>query len=172
MIPQFFTVAPLVQFGDADTVFVRRHMLGFDVHGDLAEIQIRADACRCRDAGGGKNVKDHLHGKFPCSQLVGLQIIGDVNEYLIDGVWMNVLGCYIFQIHLIDPGTVIHIVCHAWRCYDVVDGKRGILHQLSVIGGCAGLDAVIRILPFCISFLDFLNHFKQPGSARYAETFE
>ena len=50
MVPQFLSVALLVQLGNAHTVLVGRDMLGDDIHCHLAEIQIRSDACRRRNA--------------------------------------------------------------------------------------------------------------------------
>ena len=61
MIPEQVAVGSLIQFGDADTVPVRLDMLGDDIHGNLAEVQIGADPGGSCDAGGSKNIlQDHL----------------------------------------------------------------------------------------------------------------
>ena len=44
MAPQKVAVAFLVQFSDADTVLIRRHLFGDDIHTDLGEIHIGPDA--------------------------------------------------------------------------------------------------------------------------------
>lgn len=72
MRPQFAPEFHLIQFRDADAVLVCGDMLRHDVHGHLAEKKVRADACRRRDAGGRKHIKDDLHGQVMGCQLIGV----------------------------------------------------------------------------------------------------
>lgn len=62
MIPEGAAVAHLVQLRNPDAVAIGGDVLGHDVHGDLAQIQIGADACRGRNAGGRQNIQNDLHG--------------------------------------------------------------------------------------------------------------
>ena len=70
MIPKQLAITDLVERGDADTVRVRGNMLGADIHGDLRQIQIGADACRRGDTGFAQDFEDHFHSQFPRSQSV------------------------------------------------------------------------------------------------------
>ena len=51
MIPEVLAVGKLVQLRNANAVRIRRDPLSPDVHGDLAQIQIRPDPCGGGDAG-------------------------------------------------------------------------------------------------------------------------
>ena len=64
VIPEFLPITHLIQFPDANAVFVRRDMLGNDVHGNLAEIKIRPDSGSRRNSGLPKYVLNHLFRKF------------------------------------------------------------------------------------------------------------
>ena len=61
------------------------------------------------------------------SSLVGVEVVGNIHKYLINAVHMDVLWCYVFQIDLIDPDTVIHVKGHTGRCYDKVDPDISVL---------------------------------------------
>ena len=52
----------------------------------LGQIQVGAHPRRGGDAGGLQNVQDDGTGQFPGGHLVGIQIVGDVHEHLVDGV--------------------------------------------------------------------------------------
>ena len=65
MIPKLLPVAPLVQLRDPHPPAVRGDVLGHNVHGHLAKIEIGADSGGGRDAGALQHVQDHLHRQLP-----------------------------------------------------------------------------------------------------------
>ncbi len=71
MIPEQPAVGHFVQFGNPYAVFVRGDMLCTDIHGDFAQVEVCADACRRRDAGAGQHFQNQLSGKLPGGQLIG-----------------------------------------------------------------------------------------------------
>ena len=89
--PELPAVAHFVKLCDADAIFIRRDVLRHDVHGDLAEVEICSDARRGRDAGVVQYVQYDAHGEFPRGQAVGLEIGRCVDEYLVDGIDVNVV---------------------------------------------------------------------------------
>ena len=148
-------------------------MLGHDVHGDLGQIQVGAHARCGGDAGGLQNVQDDGPGQLPCRHLVGVQVVGDIHEHLVDGVGVDVLRSDIFQIHLIDSRTPINVVCHPGQSHDVVQGQRGVLPHLRVVPGCAGeLPAGGALPPPGVDLLYPLHHLEQPGPAGDAIGFQ
>ena len=80
--PERFAVAALGEAGDAHTVFVRLHMLGPDVHGDLCQIQICADAGSRGDAGRAQHVQNDRPRQLLRGLAVGAQIRRGVDEDL------------------------------------------------------------------------------------------
>ena len=96
-------------------------MLGNDVHCDLAKIQIRTDADRRGDAGALQNIADHPHGKLPCRHLIGFQIVRDINEALINAVYMDVLRRHMLQVYPIDMCRVVHVYSIDECFIDVTD---------------------------------------------------
>ena len=130
MSPKLLPVAPLCQLCDPHTICVRCHMLGHNIHGDLAQIHIGADPCCSRDTGVSKYIPDHGHGKLMGCHTVCWQISGHINKYLINGIHMDILRCHIFQINIIDSRAVLHIPCHLRRCHDIIYGKLRMCFQL------------------------------------------
>ena len=45
VIPQKFPIADLIQFGNPDSVIIRFHMLRYNIHGNLAQVQIGSNSC-------------------------------------------------------------------------------------------------------------------------------
>ena len=114
MIPEKATVSRFTQFCDADALFIWLDMLRHDVHGNLGEIQVFPHSCRGGDPGSLQHIQNHLLRQLPRCQIVGVQIVGHIHEYLIDAVWIDVLWSEILQVHLIDPGAVFNIERHPW----------------------------------------------------------
>ena len=84
MVPQVAAVALLVQFGDAHAVRVRLGVLGPDVHGDLAEVEVGPDARGGGDARGLQHVLDDPLGQLPGRETVGVQVARHVHQHLVD----------------------------------------------------------------------------------------
>ena len=163
--PEGAAIAHLIQFCDADAVFIGGDMLRANVHGDLGQIQIRPNARRSSDTGRLQNVEDDFPGKFTGRQMVGLQVAGGVDEHLIDAVWVDVLRRHMLEVNTVDAGAPVNIVGHPGWSHDIVEGQGRISPYLRVVRGSAGeLPARGIPLPLGIDLLDPLDHLKQPGS--------
>ena len=90
--PELFPEGHLVERRDANAVLIGFGFLGFDVHGDLGEEEIGADARRRRDARRVQHVEDHGPRQLASGRAVGLQIAGNVHQHLVDGVGVDILG--------------------------------------------------------------------------------
>ena len=166
MAPQSAAVAHLVQLRDAHAVFVRRDVLGGDVHGHLGQVQVGADACGSSDAHGALHVQNHLYRQLLGGEVIGFQVGGGVDEHLIDGVDVNVLRRHILQVHLVDAGAVLHVQGHPGRGHQVVQGHIGMgLHLGVVPGGGGELPARGFPLALPVDLLHPLHHLEQPGAA-------
>ena len=106
MIPQKFPVTDLIQFGDPDTVFIRLHMFGYDVHGNLTQIQIGSDS----GCGSQPLFLENLHcnfgRQFSRCHAIGFQILCHIQEHLINRIDMNIFRCNVLQINIINLCTV------------------------------------------------------------------
>ena len=58
MIPQLLPIGQFVQFRNADTLFIRGHFLGHDVHSNFGKVQIRAHT------GGGSDAHKAVHEQW------------------------------------------------------------------------------------------------------------
>ena len=179
--PQQLPILHLVQLRDAHAVLVRLGFLRDDVHGDLGQVQIRADASRRRDARVVQHVADHGHGELVCGHAVGAQIVGHVDEDLVDGVDEDVFRRDVFEVGRVDAAAVFLVQPHLRRRDDVGDFQRGVALQGFVVEGCArklippGLrvatdgpraDAIVQSLPVGATHL--LDHLEQAGPPRHA----
>lgn len=84
--PKNLSETHLVQFSYADAVLVGFGFLGNDIHGHLGKEQIRADTGRSRDAGVVEHIAYHRHGHLMGGHAVGAQVVGHVNEHLVNGI--------------------------------------------------------------------------------------
>ena len=89
--PKFFPIAYFVQFRNAYAVLIRRHMFGFNIHGNFRQIEIRADSRRCRYARFLQHIANHLHSQLMGCNFTHSQIGRHINKHLINAVHMNVL---------------------------------------------------------------------------------
>ena len=113
--PEHAPVGSLVKLRNPHAVLVGFDVLGSDIQSDLAEVEVGADACGSRDAGGLEHIPDHFHGQIPGGQAVGIQIVGYIHEHLIDGVDVDILGRNVFQVNVVDAGAEFHVVGHPGR---------------------------------------------------------
>ena len=82
--PQLTPELHFVKRRDTHAVFVRRNVLRDNIHRDLAEEQVGADAGGGGDAGRVQNVEYDFHRKLTRRKTVGVEVAGDIYEYLVD----------------------------------------------------------------------------------------
>ena len=163
MIPKQLAIAHFVKLGDADTVRVRGNMLGPDIHGDLRQIQIGADACRRGDTGFAQNLEDHFHSQFPRVQPIQRKIICGVDKDFIDRIGMDILGRDIPKIDTVDAGARGDVVRHAWTGGDIGDCKLRMRCQFVRVCRLPGEALPTGAgQPQGVQLADFLDDFKEP----------
>jgi hypothetical protein len=67
---------------------------------------------------------DDRHDQFPDGVAAGREVIGDVHEHLVDGIYVDVCGRYILEIDIINFRTALHIKRHMRR-RDKIDIEVG-----------------------------------------------
>ena len=70
MVPEQAAVAALVQLGDTHPVPVRLDVLGYNVHGNLAQIEVCSHTCGGRDTGSLKHIQNELLSHLPPGKMV------------------------------------------------------------------------------------------------------
>lgn len=55
------------------------------------------------------------------------QVARHVDEDLVDGVDVDVLGSDMTQVYLVNLRTALQVEGHAWRGDDIVEGELGVL---------------------------------------------
>ena len=90
--PQQFPIGHLIEPGNPDSVLIRVNMLRHDIHGDLSQIEICPYPSCGGNAGCFQNIQDDRLGQLPGSHLIGIQVVGNIHENLINGVWENIIG--------------------------------------------------------------------------------
>ena len=164
VIPQQAAVGHLVQLCDPRPVLVRLNVLGHDIHGHLAQIQVRADSRRGRNPGCLEHILHHLCRQLAGCEAVGAQIGGHIHKHLVDGIDVDILGCNVFQVNVVNTGAVFHIERHSGRSRDIGNGPLRETVQLIRIPGRAGEDASgSRDPPSGVGLPDLLHHLEQPG---------
>ena len=184
VVPQQIPVRLLVQLCNADTIFVCRNVLCYDVHGQLCKVEVGADACRCGDAGVVQHLPHHGHGKLVGAHVVIGQIARHINENLVDGVGVDIRRGHIFEVGLVDLGGNIQIPLHPGRRNNVAQPQCRVCVQGVGIERGAGKVVFAILSPDCLVLPDGslqplnvdlfhpLNGFKQPCSAGYLVGFQ
>ncbi len=114
MRPECFAVALLRQLtNEVIGVF------GGDIQRDFGQIQVGTNAAGGTDAGLLIDVLHDLKTELSGGEPVEREIIRHIHECLVDGVDVDVLFGYIFQINFIDVGGDIHIFLHTGRSHDI-----------------------------------------------------
>ena len=164
MRPKLLTVAHFVKLRNADAVFVRLHVLRHNVHSDLAEIEIAANARRGCDARGVQDVRDHNLCQLTGGHAVSLQIVRHIHHHLVDGIDMDVLRGDVFQVYVVDLGADLNVFCHPRRGNEIIYFSGWISRQFIGVETLFGKAASFAP-PFRVDFLDTLHYFKEPRSA-------
>ena len=173
VVPQVAAVAHLVQLRDTHTICIRLDVFGPNIHGDLAEVEIRADARRGGDAGRLQYILNDLHRQLAGAEFVGVQVVGNVHQHFVYRIVVNVTGGNVFEIDIVDPGTPLHVVRHPGRSHDVVHRQTGVGFQRGIIGGGTGEPPARRgQLPLGVDLPDPLYHLEQPGPSGDAPGFQ
>ena len=162
VIPEQLAVAALGQLRNADAVLVRRTLFGPDVHGDLAQIEVRADPRRGGDAGGAEHVLNDAHGKIMRGLMAHAEIHRRVDEDLIDGIDVDILWRDVFQIDLIDLRAHLDIPGHL-RHGDEIAQRLAWVGKLRCVRGLA-LENVVRrqSAALVVDLLHPAHNLKQP----------
>ena len=89
-----------------------------------------------------------------------------VNEHLIYGIHMDILGSNVFEIDIIDPSAVFHIVSHSRRCGNIAESQGGVSFKFYSVIRFA-IEFMTRRLVFAlpIDLLNLLDNLKQSCSA-------
>ena len=141
MLPQQAAVAFFVQLRDAHTVLVGGDVLGLNVHRDLGEIEVAADARCGRDAGRSQNVLNDAHGEIVGRQAVQLQIGRCIKEDLVYRVAVDVLRRDVLEVDVIDFCALGDVVCHLRRRDNVVQLPLRVSAQIVGVGRFPGKTA-------------------------------
>ena len=116
MRPELPTVTHLVQFRNANAVGIGFHMLGHHVHGDLAEIQVCADAACSRNPCRGEHVLNNGLHQFPRRLLIQLQVFRQVQEAFINRIGVDIFGADVLQVYIVDLRGILHVLGHLGFC--------------------------------------------------------
>ena len=104
-LPTCSAVGLFVELGYPDAVAVRCHLFRHNVHGHLGQIEVGADAGGGGDACFGQYGAYHSEGELVGRHAVSGEIWSEVNEYLVDGVDVDILRSHIAQIYAVDAGA-------------------------------------------------------------------
>ena len=96
MGPQNPAVTFLRQVRNAHPVLIRRNVLCYNVHGNLAQIQVTPNPRCRRNARRRMNVPDYLPCQLTRRHPISGQVMGDIHHNLVDRVYMAVLRRHIF----------------------------------------------------------------------------
>ena len=119
-----------------------------------------ADAGRGRDARLAEHLLDQLAGQVVGREAVSAQVGRGVDEDLVDGIDLDVLGRDVTQVDAVDLAADLHVARHAGRRDDVVQLQRRVGLQLGVdvalaaepppggVGAPVGVDAPDRLHDF------------------------
>ena len=168
--PVFLPIGHFVQLGDPDAVLVGRRVLRLDVHRYLRQIQVRGDARRRGDMGGVQHVLDHPPRQFMGGKAVQGQVIGRVDEDLVDGIDMDVLGGNVLEIDLVDLRAHFHVQGHPRDGDLEAQGQVRILPDFRIVGGFAGEPCLPG--PGGIDLPDLLLYLEEPSPPGDAVGFE
>ena len=147
MVPKLSAVQVLVQESHPDPVLVGLLVLGHDVHGDLAQVQVRTDAAGRRDPRGRVDLADQFFCQHEGRGVISIEIGCQIDEDFVHRVYVDILRRDVLQIDVVDPGTVFHVQGHA--------GHRGDIGDL-----------LLALLFACsIDLAHTLHDLEQPGSA-------
>ena len=148
-------------------------MLRHNIHRNLPEIKVGPDPAGRRYSRLLQNFMNHLHGKLAGGHMINMEIVRNIHKHFVDGINMDIFGRYVFQINLIDVGTVPDIEGHPRHRGNVVKLKFRIFPKLTNIRRLPGeLMPVSFKQTLRIDIADFLHHLKKSWPSGYSKRFE
>ena len=96
--------------------------------------------------------------------MIGGEIPSGVDEHLVDGVDVDVLGRDVFEIDIVDLRADLNVFCHPRRGNEIIYFSGWVSRQFIGVEALFGKAASFAP-PFRVDFLDTLHHFKKPRSA-------
>ena len=127
MIPQRLLKERLVEVPDAVGRLFRR-----DVERDLGEIQIGADARRGGDVRAPRDLFDEELHELLGRLFVDGQIVGDIEEALVDGIDVDVALVHIVEVDAVDLGGIVDVLLHPRPGDDELEMLRHLEHPAAV----------------------------------------
>ena len=96
-----------------------------------------------------------------------------VDEHLIYGIHMDILRGNVFEIDIINPSAVFHIVSHSRRCGNIAESQGGVSFKFYGVIRFA-IEFMMRCIVFTLSIdlLNLLDYFKQSCSAGDTVSFQ
>ena len=96
-----------------------------------------------------------------------------INEHLVYGIHMDILGSNVFEIDIIDPSAVFHIVSHSRRCGNITESQGWVSCEHGGVIRFA-IEFMTRCIVFAlpIDLLNLLDNFKQSCSAGDTVSFQ
>ena len=133
MVPQQSAVTHLIKLRDPRSTLVRLHMLRFDIHRNLRQVQVRSDTCRRRDSCRFIYIPYHRLCKLSGCHLIGVQICRRVNKHLIHRIDVHILRCHIFQVDIVNARTIFHVMCHPRLRRNIIQCKLRVCLHLRIL---------------------------------------
>ena len=173
VLPQLLAVTHLVKLSYTHAVFIGLSVLGYYIHGHFGQIQVGADARGGCDAGYGEYVAYHEHGHLAGRTFAHLEIVCKVNEHLVNGIDVYVIGRNVLEVDGVYLAAHLHVTGHLGRRGNVTQGCLRIRLNLGVVSlGVTQLTAGSVEAAFPVDLAHTLYHLKQACAAGYAVTLE
>ena len=144
-------------------------VLGHDVHGHLAQVEVGAYARRGGDARLAQHLVYQLHRQLARRHAVRLEVVGGVDEHLVHRVYVYVLRRYVAQVNAVDARRILHVEPHARRRHYVVKFPPVVGLHVGVVCGAPCEDALRReAQALHVHLPHLLHHLEQACAPRDA----
>ena len=87
-------------------------MLRHDIHCNLAKVKVRADAARRGNPRRREHILDNRLHQLSRRFFVQLKVASQVQEALVNGIRVNILGAHILQVDVVDLRGILHVFRH------------------------------------------------------------
>ena len=113
MAPQSPAIGGFIKKSNTYPIGIGHQGFCYDIHGHLAEIEVRPNTARCRNARFLIDVANHGHGKGIGRHAIRRKVRRGINHDFINGIDMDVLRSNVLQINAVDVPTHFDIALHA-----------------------------------------------------------